>query len=79
MMKITGTRFGSITIEGTTYEHDVLIRSTGDIVKRKKKLSKRLYGTSHIISKDEAKFIRDKACRTLILGTGQEDQVRLSP
>ena len=57
----------------------MLIRSTGDIVKRKKKLSKRLYGTSHIISKDEAKFIRDKACRTLILGTGQEDQVRLSP
>jgi hypothetical protein len=41
-------------------------------VKRKKKLSKKLYGTSHIVSKDEAKFVFEKGCRQLILGSGQD-------
>ena len=41
-------------------------------MKRKKKLSKKLYGTSHIVSKDEAKFVFEKGCRQLILGSGQD-------
>ncbi len=77
-MKIEGTQFGSITIQGRTYEHDVVIRLSGEVIKRKKKLSKREYGTSHIISKEEAKFVYEKGCRELILGTGQYDNVRLS-
>ena len=48
-------------------------------MKRKKKLSKRLYGTSHVVSKDEAKFVFEKGCRQLILGSGQEGNVQLSP
>jgi hypothetical protein len=44
-MKIDDTEFGSITIAGKTYEHDVVIRLSDNVVKRKKKLSKRLYGT----------------------------------
>jgi hypothetical protein len=49
-------------------------------VKRKKKLSKKLYGTSHVVSEEEeAKFIFEKGCRRLILGSGQEGNVRLSP
>ncbi len=77
-MKIEGTRFGSITIDGKTYEHDVVIRLSGEVVKRKKKLSKKEYGTSHIMSKKEAKFVYEEGCRELILGTGQYDNVRLS-
>ena len=46
-MKIDATRFGSITIDGETYDHDVVIRLSDEVIKRKKKLSKRLYGTSH--------------------------------
>ena len=53
-MKIENTTFGTITIDGKTYEHDVLIRLSGEVVKRKKKLSKKYYGTSHVLSKDEA-------------------------
>jgi hypothetical protein len=49
-MKIDETAFGSITIAGTTYEHDVVIRLSDQVVERKKKLSKRLYGTSHTVS-----------------------------
>jgi len=78
-MKIDGTEFGSITIDGKAYEHDVLIRLSGEIVKRKKKLSKKHYGTSHTISREEAEFIFQKGCSELILGTGQNDNVRLSP
>ena len=78
-MQIDNTAFGKITIDGKTYEHDVIIRLSGEVVKRKKKLSKKLYGTSHVVSKDEAKFVFEKGCRRLILGSGQEGNVRLSP
>ena len=78
-MEIDGTVFGSITIGGKTYAHDVVIRLSGKVVKRKKKLSKKYYGTSHVLSKDEAKFVFEKGCEQLILGSGQMGQVRLSP
>ena len=49
-MAIEDTKFGSITIDGKTYEYDVIVRLSGKVEKRKKKLSKEQYGTSHIIS-----------------------------
>ena len=78
-MTIERTAFGSITIDGKTYEHDVIIRLSGEVVKRKKKLSKKYYGTSHVISKDEAKFVFEKGCEQLIIGSGQMGNVNLSP
>jgi hypothetical protein len=47
--KIDKTKFESITVNGNKYEHDLLIRLDGKVEKRKKKLSKDIYGTSHII------------------------------
>jgi hypothetical protein len=76
--EINTTAFGSITIEGKVFEHDVLIRPDGQIEKRKKKLSKEVYGTSHIISLDEAKHVYTKGMPRLLIGTGQYDNVRLS-
>jgi hypothetical protein len=70
-MKIESTAFGTITIDGKTYEHDVIVRLSGEVVKRKKKLSKKYYGTSHVLSKDEAKFVFEKGCEQIILGSGQ--------
>ena len=78
-MKIDGTEFGSITIDGETYPNDVLIRLSGEIRKRKKKLSKKHYGTSHIMSLEEAEFVYEKGCHLLIVGTGQNGTLRLSP
>ncbi len=46
-MEIEGTTFGTITIDGKTYGNDVIVRLSGEVVKRKKKLSKKYYGTSH--------------------------------
>jgi hypothetical protein len=76
--KVDGTEFGSITIAGTTYEHDVLIRLDGEVEKRKKKLSKAVYGTSHTLSLDEAKHVYDKGAERLIVGTGQQGMLELS-
>lgn len=78
-MKIDGTEFGSITIDKVVYHHDVLIRQSGEIEKRKKRLSKELYGTSHILSLQEAEFIYQKGSRLLVIGTGQSGNLGLSP
>jgi hypothetical protein len=78
-MKIDGTAFGSITIDGETYPHDVLIRLSGKVIKRKKKLSKKEYGTSHIVSLEEADFIYEKGSPLLVVGTGQNGNLHLSP
>ena len=75
---IDKTSFGSITIAGEAIEHDVVIRLDGKVEKRKKKLSKEIYGTSHIISLEEAKFIYEKGAEKLIIGSGQSGLVRLS-
>ncbi len=78
---IDNTRFGSITIEGKVFEHDVVIAPNGTITKRRKKLSKAIYGTSHTISLNEAKYVLDQGAHAhrLIIGAGQYDNVRLSP
>lgn len=78
-MRIDGTAFGSITIDGKTYDHDVVIDLSGEVTKRKKRLSKEIFGTSHIISKAEAKAIFEKGCEVVIVGAGQNGNVRLSP
>ena len=78
-MEIESTSFGAIKIDGKTYEHDVVVRLSGEVVKRKKQLSKKYYGTSHMLSKDEAKFVFEKGCQQLIVGSGQMGNVQLSP
>jgi hypothetical protein len=76
--KINKTKFGSIAIAGELYEHDVLIRLDGKVEKRKKKLSKEVYGTSHIVSLAEAEQIYETGAERLIFGTGQSGMARLS-
>jgi hypothetical protein len=73
-MEIEGTKFGSITIDRKTYEHDVVIRLSGEVIKRKKKLSKKYYGTSHVLSKDEAKFVFREGMRAIHYWFGANGQ-----
>ena len=75
---IQATSFGSITIDGQTFRNDVILRLDGAVKKRKKKLSKQVYGTSHTISLDEAKHVYEEGAELLIIGTGRFDSVRLS-
>ena len=76
--KIDNARFGSITIDGVIFKHDIIIRLGGEVKKRKKKLSKALYGTSHIISLAEAQHVYQEGAKRLIIGTGKFGRVQLS-
>jgi hypothetical protein len=75
---ISGTGFGYITIGGSKIDHDIIIRMSGEVKKRKKKLSKAVYGTSHTVSREEAKHIYEDGAKRLIIGSGQEGMVKLS-
>jgi hypothetical protein len=72
------TQFGSVTIDGKVFTHDVLIRLGGQVQKRKKKLSKAVYGTSHTISLAEARRVYQKRAARLLIGAGQYGTVGLS-
>ena len=74
---VGATSFGSITVDGERIGHDIIIRLDGAVKKRKKKLSKRVYGTSHRISLAEAQHVFEEGAQLLIIGAGQHGLVRL--
>src|SRR5437588_12117089 len=60
--------FGSIQIDGSSYEHDVVI-DRGQVRKRKKKPSKKFRDTSGHTPVSQEEAIPWK-CRQLVIGTG---------
>ena len=67
-MRVEKFSFGSIRIDGITYEHDVVI-DRGEVRKRKKKPSKKLRGPfGHTPLSLEEKV--PWKCRRLVIGTG---------
>jgi hypothetical protein len=67
-MRIERFSFGAIRIDGTTYEHDVVI-DRGKVGKRKKKASKKFRGAFGHTPLSPAEEIPWK-CRRLVVGTG---------
>ena len=57
----------------------MVVRLSGEVVKRKMKLSKKRYGTSQVLSEDEARFVFEKGCKQMVIGSGQTGNVHLSP
>ena len=67
-MRFEAFSFGSIRIDGVTYEHDVLI-DRGEIYKRKKKPSKKFrdnFGHTPLSTEERIPW----NCRHLVIGTG---------
>src|ERR1700694_1401281 len=67
-MRFEAYSFGSIRIDGTTYEHDVVI-DRGQVGKRKKKPSKKFrdaFGHTPLSIEEEIPW----KCRRLVIGTG---------
>ena len=67
-MRFEGFSFGSIRIDGTTYEQDVVIEE-GEVRKRKKKPSKKFreqFGHTPLSLEEEIPW----NCRRLAIGTG---------
>ena len=77
-MMIERTTFGTITIDGKTYEHDVIIRLSGEVVKRKKKLSKKYYGTSHVPLERRSKVCLREGMQTAHPRLGPDGQFCIS-
>ena len=76
--RINRTSFGSIQVDGKDFDHDIIIDLCGGVKKRKKKLSKKVHGTSHVLSKKEAKYIYQEGMRGVIIGSGQYGALTLS-
>jgi hypothetical protein len=69
-MRFESFSFGSIRIDGVTYEHDLVI-DRGEIRKRKKKASKQFrdgYGHTPLSAKEDIPW----RCRRLVVGTGAD-------
>ena len=67
-MRFEKCSFGSIRIDGVTYEHDVVI-DRGEVRKRKKKPSKKFrqaYGHTPLSLEEEIPW----KCKRLVIGTG---------
>jgi hypothetical protein len=67
-MRFEAFSFGSIRIDGVTYEHDVLI-DHGEVRKRKKKPSKKFrddFGHTPLSAEERIPW----KCRYLVIGTG---------
>ncbi len=69
MAKIDSSNFGSITIDGKTYNHDVYILSSG-------KVEEREHG--HIFSKDQIEHILKENPEVVIVGKGTSGCADLS-
>lgn len=67
-----------MTVDGASYGHDLIITLTGKVRKRKKKLSKEVYGTSHTISLAEMEHVYQEGAQGIIIGSGQYGAARLS-
>src|ERR1700730_16734257 len=69
--------FGSIRIDGVTYEHDVLI-DRGQVRKRKKKPSKKFreaFGHTPLSAEEKIPW----KCRRLVIGTGAYGSLPVMP
>jgi hypothetical protein len=67
-MRFEAFSFGSIRIDGITYEHDVVI-DRGEVRKRKKKPSKKFrveFGHTPLSTEEEIPW----TCKRLVIGTG---------
>lgn len=76
-MHFDGFSFGSIQIDGTVYEHDVII-DRGEIRKRKKKLSKKFqaqFAHTPLSIEEEIPW----KCLQLVVGTGAYGRLPVMP
>jgi hypothetical protein len=69
-MRFTGYSFGSIRVDGVTYDHDLII-DRGKIRKRKKAASRKFrgaYGHTPLSAAEDIPW----RCRRLVVGTGAD-------
>jgi hypothetical protein len=76
-MRFTGYSFGSIKVDGVTYDHDLVI-DRGKIRKRKKAASRKFrdaYGHTPLSVAEDIPW----RCRRLVIGTGADGALPVMP
>ncbi|XOB42079.1 MAG: Mth938-like domain-containing protein [Candidatus Nealsonbacteria bacterium] len=68
---IENYKFGSITIDGKTYNHDVEVRWTDEVLKWWRK-------ESHLIDAEDVKRAVEQNPDTIIIGTGESGIARVT-
>ncbi len=76
--RIEAPDFGFVSVNGDRFEHDVVVRADGSVKKRKKKLSRRVHGTSHEVSAEEVKQVCKGQPERLFVGIGHHGHMGLS-
>ena len=69
-MQFTGYSFGSVRVDGVTYDHDLVI-DRGKVRKRKKATSRKFraaYGHTPLSAEEDIPW----RCRRLVIGTGAD-------
>jgi len=72
-MKVTGLSFGSITVDGKTYDRDIIVDG-GEVKKRKKSGSKKyreMYGHTPLSADENIPW----DCRRLVVGAGHSSEM----
>ncbi len=75
------TGFGYIRIDGTGYDHDIVIHTDRSVSKRRKKESKPFkakYGHTPL-SENELGFLSDEKPEVVYIGTGQYGDLPVTP
>ena len=78
-MKLEYPAFGRITLDGKTYDHDIVIYPSGRVERRKKWLSKEKHGTSHKLDPEELREYLKEDFDVIIVGTGMYGYLSLLP
>ena len=76
-MRFSGYSFGSIRVDGVTYDHDLII-DRGKIRKREKAASKQFrgaYGHTPLSTAEDIPW----RCRRLVIGTGADGALPVMP
>ena len=74
---IDSTAFGRISIDGRTYDRDVVVLASGEIVSRWEALPNP--AGSHRVTEADARRLVELGAGSLIIGTGQSGVLRLDP
>jgi len=65
-------------LDDETYDKEVCVRADGEVKKRKKRVAKEVYGTSHKIGPDELARICKGKPKIVFIGTGQQGVAELT-
>ncbi len=71
MLELHGTGFGWVVANGSRYDHDLIITTSGEIIPRLKQLSKKYGGWHTVLGPEELARALEGNPEILLVGCGQ--------